>query len=255
MRLLAWNVQHRGASAAPAQAEAILAAKPDVVVLSEFVPRELPDPLLSLLAAGGLTSSAMGVAGDGMAAYTVAIASRNALDRVEFPFAGTPWLFAALEVEIAGVTVVGAYFPLGDQHDLFWDGAFRDYANAVAKIPAVIAGDWNTGSRSLDIGGGDVAGMDRFDDVVASGWTDAWRTRHPGEREYSWHHNKVGNGFRLDHALLSPPLASTLHEATYLHNLRTGDLSDHSALVVDLDVNPAQAPEEGPAMPEVLAPR
>lgn len=68
VRLLALNVQHRGASGARAQGEAILAVSPDVVVLSEFVPLEAPHPLLSLLAAGGLTSSAVGVAGDGMAA-------------------------------------------------------------------------------------------------------------------------------------------------------------------------------------------
>ena len=46
------------------QDRAILAAKPDVVVLSEFVLRGQPDPLLSLPADGGLTASAMSVAGE-----------------------------------------------------------------------------------------------------------------------------------------------------------------------------------------------
>ena len=42
------------------------------------------------------------------------------------------------------------------------------------------------------------------------------------------------NGFRLDHAFLSPSLAPRLLGARYDHTTREGGASDHSALVVDL---------------------
>jgi exodeoxyribonuclease III len=94
-------------------------------------------------------------------------------------------------------------------------------------------GDWNTGARPLDIGGRPVPGMRQFEALLASGWTDAWRSLHPGASEFSWHDPGSGNGFRLDHALLSPSVAGALLGATYRHETR-GTVSDHSALVVDL---------------------
>jgi hypothetical protein len=42
--------------------------------------------------------------------------------------------------------------------------------------------------------------MDRIAEI---GFCDLWRRRNPEVREYSWFSTR-GNGFRIDHAFLSP---------------------------------------------------
>jgi endonuclease/exonuclease/phosphatase family metal-dependent hydrolase len=54
-------------------------------------------------------------------------------------------------------------------------------------------------------------------------------------REFSWYSTR-GNGFRIDHAFLSPALAARAGEIRYSHDERFTGLSDHSALILDLDV-------------------
>jgi exodeoxyribonuclease-3 len=239
LRLLSLNVQRRGASWAPQLAAAILAESPDVVVLSEALPATSAHALPAELAAGGLVHLASGVAPVPGYPATVVVASRLPLGAPRIPFAETPFAQAALEVAVGGLALAAVYFPLDDErgpiHTRFWAEAFRAYADELASRPAVIAGDWNTGSWPADIGGGKVAGMAEFDELVAAGWTDAWRSLHPGAAEYSWHHT-TGSRFRIDHALLSPAISGSVTSAEYRHGVRLDNVSDHSALAVDLAV-------------------
>ena len=76
--------------------------------------------------------------------------------------------------------------------------------------------------------------MSRFDCLLASGWTDAWRALHPDVREFTWYNRRSGNGFRIDHALLSPVLVPRLLTAEHLHGTRTSGATDHSGLLVEL---------------------
>jgi exonuclease III len=74
-----------------------------------------------------------------------------------------------------------------------------------------------------------------MDGVAEIGFCDLWRRRYPDGREFSWYSTR-GNGFRIDHAFLSPALAGRAGEIRYSHDERTSGLSDHSALLLDLDV-------------------
>src|SRR4029077_1847141 len=90
--------------------------------------------------------------------------------------------------------------------------------------PILLAGDYNVMPTDLD-----VYAPERWVDdalfrpevreayrrLVAQGWTDALREQHPGERIYIfWKYlrNAFGRdaGLRIDHLLLSPPLAKRL---------------------------------------------
>ncbi len=67
------------------------------------------------------------------------------------------------------------------------------------------------------------------------GWVDAFRALHGyAEREASWTFANNRGGWRLDHVLVFgvEPIASA-----YAHDWRRAGLSDHSALVVDLDLS------------------
>ena len=225
MKVLALNIQHAATRRVPLVAMAVLASAPPCIRWA--VP--------SMPRAAGL--------GD------VPVHRRDRvwppIEGARIPLDGSAHAQRILEADIAGVTVAAVYFPLGRQHEPFWDGLFIPYADALVDRPAILAGDWNTGSQELDIGGGAVPGMTRFERLVAASWTDAWRSLHPEVREFSWYDRRSGNGFRIDHALLSPMLAPRLRKAEYVHSTRTSRATDHSGLLVELSdagVEPSAGP-------------
>lgn len=74
------------------------------------------------------------------------------------------------------------------------------------------------------------------------GLADAFRRLHPGAAEYSWV-GRTGDGYRYDHAFCSAELSGLITSCRYVHQPRTGSLSDHSALSMHLDL---AAPDELP---------
>jgi exonuclease III len=74
-----------------------------------------------------------------------------------------------------------------------------------------------------------------MDEGEAIGFCDLWRRRNPEGREFSWYSTR-GNGFRIDHAFLSPALAGRAGAVRYSHEEREARLSDHSVLILDLEV-------------------
>jgi exodeoxyribonuclease III len=95
-------------------------------------------------------------------------------------------------------------------------------------------GDFNTCRAYVDEPGAIDPCAHFMDAVDAIGFSDLWRQRYPEGREFSWYSTR-GNGFRIDHAFLSPAIAGRAGEVRYSHDERLGDLSDHSALILDLD--------------------
>jgi exodeoxyribonuclease-3 len=76
--------------------------------------------------------------------------------------------------------------------------------------------------------------------LVEQGWTDALRALHPGERIYTfWKYfrNAFGRdaGLRIDHLLLSPPLAKRLTSAGVDRDVRGREkASDHAPAWIEL---------------------
>ncbi len=81
---------------------------------------------------------------------------------------------------------------------------------------------------------------DAYRRLVAQGWTDALRALHPGERIYTfWKYfrNAFGRnaGLRIDHLLLSPPLAKRLTATGVDRDVRGREkASDHAPAWIDL---------------------
>ena len=65
---------------------------------------------------------------------------------------------------------------------------------------------------------------------------------HPGTLDYSWKPFRIDrsyegrSGWRIDKAFVSPALLPKVRSAEYDHGFRTERLTDHSALIVDLDL-------------------
>ncbi len=97
----------------------------------------------------------------------------------------------------------------------------------------ILIGDFNTGLHRLDEQGATFTAADEFADLQTKGWSDAWRRQHgQGAREFTWL-SPAGNGFRLDHALVSDDLVGQVADCRYDHSTRPA-LTDHSALCVQL---------------------
>ena len=161
---------------------------------------------------------------------------------------------------IVGDIVVGClYLPNGNpapgpkfDYKLRWfDRLMLHAADLLASnAPVVLAGDFNVMPTELDV----YAPERWLDDalfrpgvreayrrLVAQGWVDAIRAMHPGERIYTfWKYLRNAferdAGLRIDHFLLSSPLATRLTAAEVDRNVRARDkASDHAPVWITLD--------------------
>jgi exodeoxyribonuclease III len=197
--------------------------------------------------------SALGAAVSRARPLGVLTASRAPLERRALA-AEMPWPERVLSCLIEGVEVLNVHSPIAPAPDL---AKVRTHEAVAAHIAAggpprrILCGDLNTPRREHP--DGDVmtfaftsAGRlreergERWDRAERSlvwglrrqGWVDAFRSLHGyGERSASWTFSGDRGGWRLDHVLAVGlrPVA-----AAYAHDWRRAGLSDHSALVVDL---------------------
>ena len=224
------NVDHGGGPRVPAITTALLRHAPDVVVVTEFRGNDAGARLLRRLAAGGLTFQATSQPPSGV--ESVALASRRPLDAVREPLVGRDG-HRVLEVDLADLTLGAVYFPRGSATRAFWRDHFLALAATRIARAYCFAGDWNTGRQGVDEEGTTFSAAREFEAPTEAGWTDAWRVLHPDGRQYTWVSHR-GEGFRVDHALLSPSLAPGLRAAVISDAERVPRISDHAALVADL---------------------
>jgi exodeoxyribonuclease-3 len=99
--------------------------------------------------------------------------------------------------------------------------------------PFIFTGDLNTGSNAADGTGSKFTCSGEFEVLTTLGWIDAWRHYHSTDFEPTWTSN-YGNGFRIDHTYVSPPLVARLQSCRYSHSERLDKISDHSILIVEI---------------------
>ena len=125
-----------------------------------------------------------------------------------------------------GCTVMGVHMPYDTGYwDLLID-AFRRNCSA----PLVIIGDLNTCDEGTPR-------REKYRELLSCGAVDAWTARDgdPDRATYE-------NGKRLDYALLSPGAYRRLRTVRVIDCLRTGGITDHSGLYVELASEPVEAP-------------
>ncbi len=109
-------------------------------------------------------------------------------------------------------------------------------APPLANGSTVVIGDLNTGLHRVDETGATFLCADQFREFGRI-LLDAWRKVHgDAAREFSWR-SHAGNGFRIDHAFLSPSLAPLIQGCWYDHAPRTTGLTDHAMLLLDIDTS------------------
>lgn len=210
---------------------ALLDHAPDVLVISEFR-WATGGQILGALADHGWSHRIVREVPS--RTNSVVIASRRPIRPISLR-EGEEVLGARLAAgEVEGLTIVGVHIPCsGPGRREFWT-ALVGCAERLAASEALIIGDFNTGRRLEDELGSTFTCTAFLTRLAAMGYEDAWRRLHPGRREYSWFSHR-GNGFRIDHGWVSGSLAPRVRGAWYSHGEREERVSDHSALVLELD--------------------
>jgi exodeoxyribonuclease-3 len=229
-RLLAWNIRQGGGSRLARIAEALARHDADILILSEYRGGESAINLHAALKALGyrhLTRLAPPPGRNG-----VLVAARCAFREHGAVGSELPEPYRMVSVEFAAFRLCGVYMPNLLAKIPYWErliaALFSDSGGS-----ALAVGDFNTCCPYLDEAGAIDATAHYMDKIEAIGFCDLWRRRYPAGREYSWYSTR-GNGFRIDHAFLSPELAGRAGSVRYSHEERHAGLSDHSPLILEL---------------------
>ena len=233
-------------------------AAPDVACLQELKAPDADFPLLAIRAAG------YGAVWHGQRSWNgVAILARGA-DPTEIRrgLPGDPddTHSRYLEAAVNGIVVGCLYLPNGNpqpgpkfDYKLAWFERLIRHAEQLMATghPVVLAGDYNVVPTDFDVYDPkswrkdallQPATRDAYGRLLAQGWTDALRARHPQERIYTFwdyfrNHWTRNAGLRIDHLLLSKELAPRLLEADVDRWVRGQPrASDHAPTWVEIGV-------------------
>ena len=141
-----------------------------------------------------------------------------------------------IEADVNGLIVGCLYLPNGNpqpgpkfDYKLAWFERLIEHAKELygSRKPAVLAGDYNVIPTDKDVYNPtswrkdalmQPETRDAYQRLLAQGWTDALRARHPDETIYTFwdffrNHWQRNAGLRIDHLLLSDELAPRLVDA------------------------------------------
>ena len=233
-------------------------SQPDVACLQELKCEDADFPISAINDAG------YGAVWQGERSWNgVAILSRGAapvLTRRRLPGDPADKQARYIEAAVNGVLIGCLYLPNGNpqpgpkfDYKLAWFERLIAHASElhVAGVPVVLAGDYNVvpSDEPMDVYSPNSwktnalfqpAPREAYRRLLAQGWTDALRTRHPDQPVYTfWDylHDRWPRdaGMRLDHLLLSTELGRRLESAGVDRDVRGREnASDHAPAWIHL---------------------
>ena len=253
MRLASWNVNSLKVRL-PQLLEWLAEKQPDVVCLQETKLEDQNFPQAELEAAG------FKVAFSGQKTYNgVALLSRHDLGDI---ICGNPHFpdpqKRLISATINGIRVISAYIPNGqavdsDKYDykLSWLEALERWlAEQLASYPElVLAGDFNIAPEDRDVHNPEAwvgqilcsePEREAFRRLLALGLQDSFRLFEQPEKSFSWWDYRMlgfqkNQGLRIDHILLSKPLAERCTAAGIDRDMRKRERpSDHAPVTASL---------------------
>ena len=236
MKILSWNILHGGGKRAHEILDTIEKEQPDIVTLQEFRHGSSKQVLLDGLKGMGLdeqyvpeTTSARD--------NSLVIASSYHFQAQVFP-KGSDIPARAIRAffpDLAELNLLAVHLPQKKKQPPYLH-ALIDLDKDFLTENSLIIGDMNCGIPFEDSETKSFEHTFLFQQLLRDGWVDAWRSRNPKKREYTWISSKQKNGFRYDHALASSKLDQKIRQIRYNHDVRINALSDHSLLLVDIDL-------------------
>ncbi|MEA2347983.1 MAG: exodeoxyribonuclease [Thermoleophilaceae bacterium] len=255
MRIATWNVNSLKARQDRVE-EWLAQRQPDILLMQETKLADETAPVMAFRMAG------YELLHHGEGRWNgVAIASRTPAEDVSFGFEGTgPDAEGARFVagRIDGIRAISVYAPNGRALGTpFYDAKLDWYrrllawleANADPNEPLVLGGDLNVAPTDMDvydpqayIGTTHTSPPEReaFQSLLDWGLVEAYRRFHPEAGKFTWWDYRAGNfhkglGMRIDHLLVTKPLADRLAGAEIDRDARKGKLpSDHAPMWIDV---------------------
>lgn len=238
LKLLTWNIRQGGSvKRIPKIIEQLSKHSPDVLLLTEYWEGEKGEEIKRLLRGKGY---------EFIISSNGAIKQNSLLFASRYPFEVVPSFYKKdkngqrwLEIRIPQyeLHITGVHIPTNNnaaQEKLeFWQ-ELNAFAKEHGNFRTVIMGDYNTGLAE-DTQGAPFVGPQYMQELVDLGWIDTWRYTHGSFSGYSWYSTK-GNGFRIDHVFVAPALKENVLESYFSHQERLNGLSDHSILLVELQI-------------------
>jgi exonuclease III len=230
VRLLAWNIRQGGGTRLVGIMAAIMRHDADVLILSEYRGGESAERLCMALKASGYRYVTKLVPPPQRTGVLIASRRRFVERGPVCPHVSEPWRL--VDVDLGVLRLTGVYMPNLKAKLPYWQTLVSAFA-ARSAGDALAIGDFNTCRAYVDEPGAIDVMAHFMDSMDAIGFCDLWRHRYPDGREFTWYSHR-GNGFRIDHAFLSPSLAARAGVIRYSHEERLAGLSDHSVLLLDL---------------------
>jgi exodeoxyribonuclease III len=253
MKIASWNVNSIRARIDHVTAW-IKLQQPDVLLLQELKATEFPALVFQALGYESVAVTQKSYNG-------VAVLSRHPMETINTTLAGDEADSHAryLELTIAGIRMVNIYLPNGNPvgtekfaYKLAWMDRLLQKMSDWRKeeVPVLVGGDFNVIPEDIDCHKPSSWIRDalfqpeprsRYRALLDLGYTDAFRSLHPGETgqftfwdyfRQAFEHNR---GIRIDHFLLSPKLAERLQSCAIDRGPRAQERpSDHTPIMVEL---------------------
>ena len=246
MRIISWNIRAGGGVRAESIFQQLLCWNPDVILLSEFRGTEPSQFIATSLSHSGYHYQKNNVTSSKPIVNSLLVASRWPLRTIRLKRAPNNPVNRWLHVNVASpdpVSILAVHIPNRVS------GLKYPFMNKILDVvqywrgpPAILMGDTNTGRIGIDE---ESPAFSQFEDkwmefIDTSGWKDAFRLINPSAREFTWYSPNGNNGFRLDQAYLHPDLVPKIvgmvHSWGNDETQRRESLSDHAALILDLNL-------------------
>ena len=231
MIIMGFNIRQGGGNRVESIIKTIEGHNPDVLVLTEFRENKNSNYFRTQLNKLGYIMHSVASIEKGL--NTVLIAAKKPFITNTFQKELQGESHRLLVAKFADITIAGVYFAQKNKKKILFD-FLQNNCREILGSNGVIIGDFNTGKHMIDEQGKTFYCASEFEDLEANGLVDSWRTRNLDKTEYSWF-STAGNGFRIDHAFMTPSLDKYVEDVHYSHKERENGISDHSSLIMKLN--------------------
>lgn len=239
-----WNIGNPSKERGIKQADWLRKRKENVFVLTETKRSDGCDFISKYLSSYGFTCISSSPESD----YGVLIASRSKTAQGNFQkhfnFLPSRVVSALIETETGTVELAGIYIPSRDASP---EKIARKSKFIEATQQALVKG--LSGNRTIFCGDLNILEPNHvpryrffapweysfYDYILNCGYSDCFRMIQPDQMEYSWV-GRTGDGYRYDHCFVSNDLKPHITHCWYDHSPRESRLSDHSGIVLELDI-------------------
>jgi len=229
LKILSWNIRQGGGTRTDDILKSVYQHNPHIIIFSEFRNNQSGAMIRTRLMMKGYSHQFVTAAQK--QTNSVLIASKLHGDSQLFYDEVKDFPESVVMLKTSGIEIYGLYLPHKKKHELF-----KFLLHRVAEgNPVILAGDFNTGVNGVDQKGDSFWYSEYLGKLEEANVFDAFRHFHPEAEEYSWY-SHGGNGFRYDHTWVHDSLKPFLADCSYSHQEREAGTSDHSVMLLELQV-------------------